>query len=119
MRVKVVVHVDASSGMSRVELMGLSRLAAEGGEGDSREGYANGLSDRSHGVERCWKERKDADGWKERECNEWRCLRGRCWIKDEERRERRWTNESAVTEMTCQKNRAKRDGSSVQERKVK
>ncbi len=44
----VVVHVAASSGVTRVELMSLSRLDAGRGKGDSHKGSADGLGDGSH-----------------------------------------------------------------------
>ena len=53
MRVKVVVNVAASSGVSRVELVSLSRLGASGGERDGRKGNADGLGDGSHDECRC------------------------------------------------------------------
>lgn len=49
MRVEVVVHVAASSGVSGVELVSISRLNANRGEGDSREGHTDGLGDGGHG----------------------------------------------------------------------
>lgn len=48
---KVVVHVAASSGVSRVELMSLSGLGGCSGKSDGGKGHADGLSDRSHVVE--------------------------------------------------------------------
>ena len=46
---KVVVHIAAGSGVSSVELVSLSRLSTNRGEGNSREGCADGPGDGSHG----------------------------------------------------------------------
>ena len=47
-----MVHVAASSSVSGVKLMSTSRLKADRGEGENREGHTDGLSDGGHG-ERC------------------------------------------------------------------
>lgn len=45
---EVVVHVVASSNVTRVELVSLSRLSTIGGECDGRKGEADGFGDGSH-----------------------------------------------------------------------
>lgn len=87
MRVDVEVHVAASSGVSRVELVSVGRLnAADRGDGKSREGHADGLGDGGHDGGGCYRRR----------------VLLRCDLVYDD------ANEARSTRMTCQKYRVKR-----------
>lgn len=68
---KVVVHVAASSGVTRVELMSCSGLEGGRSQCDGRECRADSLSDGSHdvGVRWCNGCGRDAKDWQKNAMN--------------------------------------------------